>query len=479
MTVVAHASETKTKIVCTLGPASSDRETLRAMIRAGMDVARINFSHGAHEVHAEAIRLVREIAVEEEAVVAVMADLQGPKLRIGRLAKPLDLVVGESVVLVAAPETETEGTIPLPHPELIDGAHVGDRLLFCDGAIEIEVTDAGGEMLIGRVVVGGVLTSHQGIAAPSGTPKVDALTVKDHADVRFAAECGVDFVALSFVRAASDLIELRRLLEDLPSGEEIGLVAKVEKREALDHLAEIIRASDAVMVARGDLGVETSPQRVPVLQKEIIRRCNRLGIPVITATQMLQSMIDAPRPTRAEASDVANAIFDGTDAIMLSAETAVGKHPVESVSMMREISAIAEGEMAARADEAPEDQEPDRAVTDAIGRATVRIAQEIDAELIVTSTASGYTARQIARERPRHPIVALTPREATLRRLALVWGVTPVLVPSHQSTDEMLAVASSVLQARGEAKPGDAVVVTGGIPAGSPGQTNFIKVHRI
>jgi pyruvate kinase len=478
--MVSHASETKTKIICTIGPASSDRETLHALIRAGMDVARVNFSHGTRETHAETIRLVRDIAAAEGAVVAVMADLQGPKLRIGRLAAPMGIVAGDWISLTTLACDGTDHVVPLPHPELIAGARVGDRLLLDDGSIEVEVREVRPEVLIGRVVVGGELSSHKGIAAPGGTSRIAALTEKDRADARFAAECGVDFVALSFVRTAGDLAELRRLLDGCEAGGDVGVVAKIEKREAIEHLPEILRDSDAVMIARGDLGVETSPQRVPVLQKEIIRRCNRLGVPVITATQMLQSMVDHPRPTRAEASDVANAILDGSDAVMLSAETAAGRYPVEAVAMIREISAIAEQEMAYRADEAPSDGlERTHAITDAIGKATVRVAREIGAALIVTSTWSGYTARQIARERPRRPIVAFTPRESTLRRLALVWGVTPVLVPPYESTDDMLETVGRVLLERGETKLGDTIVVAGGVPASSEGKTNFIMVRRV
>jgi len=469
--------ETRTKIVCTLGPASTSRETLRAMIRAGMDVARLNFSHGTREEHARAIRLVRDVASDEGAIVAVMADLQGPKLRIGRLASPLALARGDWVSFTSLPSDGTDRVVPLPHAMLIHAAKVGDRLLLSDGLIEVELQETRPEAMIGKVVVGGELSSHAGVAAPGGAATTAPLTDKDREDARFAAEQGVDFLALSFVRSADDLKELRVLLDESPIGAEVGIVAKIERREAVDRLAEILPASDAVMVARGDLGVETSPQWVPLLQKEIIRRCNRSGIPVITATQMLQSMVERPRPTRAEASDVANAILDGSDAVMLSAETAVGRYPVEAVAMLREISAIAERERIPRSGR--DRGERTHLITDAIGRATVQIAEEVEAAWIVTSTWSGYTARQIARERPQHPIVALTPREATRHRLALVWGVTPILVPAYASTDEMLDAVGRLLLERGGARPGDLIVVTGGIPVGSEGTTNFIQVRRI
>ncbi len=478
--MVSHASETKTKIVCTLGPSSSDRETIQALIRAGMDVARVNFSHGTRFTHNETIRAVREVAAEEEAVVAVMADLQGPKLRIGRLDAPLELSPGDWVAFTVREADGSDRVIPLPHPELIAGSGRGERLFLSDGSIEVEVREVRPETLVGRVVVGGELLSHQGIAAPGGGVQIAPLTDKDRDDARYAVEAGVDFIALSFVRRADDLEELRTLISGSSNGEAIGIVAKIEKREALDHLDGILRAADAVMVARGDLGVETSPQRVPILQKEIIRRCNQAGVPVITATQMLQSMVDAPRPTRAEASDVANAILDGSDAVMLSAETAIGRYPVRAVAMIREISAIAEEELPSRIDAAGlDDRDHVHPVTDAIGRATVRVAHEIDAKLIVTSTWSGYTARQVARERPRRPIVAFTPQQSTLRRLALVWGITPVLVSAYRSTDEMLEEIGRLLRERGEASEGEAVVVTGGIPTGGEGKTNFIKVHQV
>jgi len=473
-------SETRTKIVCTIGPASRSEGVLRAMIRAGMDVARINFSHGTKEEHGEDIATIRRISGEEEATVAILADLQGPKLRIGELKGPLDLKKGDFISLTDLPADGSDNVIPLPHPGLIGSAKVGDRLLFDDGLIEAVVREARPDAMIAEVVLGGRLTSHKGIAAPSSGGGIEAFTDKDRDDARYAAAHGVDFIALSFVKRAEDIDSLRRFLSGIEGGEGVGIVAKIEKREAIENIDGIIRAADAVMVARGDLGVELSPQEVPFHQKEIIRRCNRLGIPVITATQMLQSMISSPRPTRAEASDVANAVLDGTDALMLSAETASGGYPVEAVEMMREISAIAEGGMPSRIDELRfEDLEHTHPVTDAISDATVRIADEVDAKLIVTSTWSGYTARQIARERPRRPIVALTPNENVARQLALVWGVTSLRVEAYEGADGILGIVSVALTEAGYAKVGDLVVITGGLPTGGGGKTNFIKVHRL
>jgi len=308
----------------------------------------------------------------------------------------------------------------------------------------------------------------------------EALTAKDRTDATRAVASGVDYVALSFVRTGDDVRRLRKHLVTLPHGADVGIVAKIEKLEAIENLDDILEATDAVMVARGDLGVEVSPQEVPMQQKAIIRRCNRLGKPVITATQMLQSMIDSPRPTRAEASDVANAILDGTDAVMLSAETAIGRFPVQAATVMREIAAIAERQMPRRInDAATRKTGHPHAVTDAISQAAVRIADEIGARLIVTSTWSGYTARQIAKERPRQAIIALTPNVRVERQLALVWGVVPVLVPQYHQTDEMLRAATAALLSEGHAEPGESVVVCAGVPTGGGGTTNFIQVERL
>jgi pyruvate kinase len=478
--MVKSPEETRTKIVCTIGPASRNPETIRELVREGMDVARVNFSHGTQTEHAQSIECVRRVAREEAATVAILADLQGPKLRIGALHRPLNLEPGDWLALTTRSADGSFHVIPLPYPELIAGANVGGRWLFDDGAIEVIVREVRPEVVTAEVLVGGQLSSSKGVNAPGGTSRVAALTEKDREDARFAASCGVDFIALSFVQVAEDLSALRDLLDKLPGGPGIGIIAKIEKREALDDLDRILMVADAVMVARGDLGLEVPPQEVPLHQKEIVRRCNRRGIPVITATQMLQSMVDSPRPTRAEASDVANAILDGTDAVMLSEETAVGRYPVEAVVMMREISAMAEGSMPCRIDDDAFHQSGSMtSVTDAISDATARIADEVGARLIVTSTTSGYTARQVARERPRQPIVALTTDESVLRQMALVWGVVPLLVEDFEGTDEMLRVLSQTLIDAGHASEGDLVVVTAGLPTGGRGTTNLLKVHRL
>ncbi|MFC2105219.1 pyruvate kinase [Candidatus Bipolaricaulota bacterium] len=478
--MVTSAADTKTKIVCTMGPATQDATVLRSLINEGMDVARINFSHGTYAEHEATIRRIRQVATEANAVIAIMADLQGPKLRIGRLAEPLQLSAGDWVSLTSHPADGSYNVLPLPHPEIIAGAHPGERMLLDDGAIELEIREARPDALVCIVILGGHLTSHKGVAVPDGVVAISALTDKDRADAAFAVSQGVDFLALSFVRSPGDVRELRSLLHGLdPAGERVHIVAKIESRHAVERLTEILPLVNAVMVARGDLGVELSPQEVPLYQKEIIHRCNRVGIPVITATQMLQSMIENPRPTRAESSDVANAILDGTDAVMLSAETAVGMFPVEAVRTIREISVVVEDRMLERTDGSLEGIDHVHPVTDAICNATTQIAAELDVHLIATATWSGYTARQIARVRPKQAIVAFTPNPDVQRQLALVWGVAPLLVPAFETTDNLLEVVSRTLIDAGDGQPGDWIVLTGGVPIGGGGKTNFITVHRI
>lgn len=475
-------STRRTKIVCTIGPASRDEATLRAMIHAGMDVARINFSYGTHGEHACDIGNVRQIAQEEGTNVAVMADLQGPKLRIGALdQQPLRLGPGDGVALTTRPSSGRDNVVNLPHQQLISAVEVGQTLLLGDGALEFMVERKDPQELCCKVVVGGELSSHNGVVAPGVELPGQAITQKDREDASFALEQGADFLALSFVCRAADVEELRSLIRN-QAGEKDGLaiVAKIEKREALQNFEEILETVNAVMVARGDLGMEVSVQEVPLHQKELIRKCNRVGKPVITATQMLQSMTENPRPTRAETSDVANAIIDGTDAVMLSGETAIGRYPVGAVEMMAKIAATVEGEILPRMDEMGfaklEHLHP---ITDAISHAACIIARDVGAGLLAVSTWSGYTARQVARERPKQPIVAFTPNEVTHRRLALTWGVTPLLIPSYKSTDEVIeAMASRVLELE-LAEAGDLVVITGGLPLAGEGRTNFLKVHRL
>ncbi len=465
----------RTKIVCTIGPASSSPEMMRELIRAGMDVARINFSHGDHTTHGEAISTLRQVAEEEGRLVAVMADLQGPKLRVGEIkGETIKLCQGDAVTLTARPHSGMADEIPIPHPELLRDLLIDQAVLLDDGNLALIVVKRIGEdSLKCRVVTGGRLTSRKGINVPGARLRFSTLTPKDRADVTFALEQGVDFFALSFVRCAEDVRELR---EFLAGKADVPIIAKIEKPKALSAFDEILAEADGIMVARGDLGVETPAEEVPFHQKRIIHACNRAGKPVITATQMLQTMIEHPRPTRAEASDVVNAILDGTDAAMLSGETAVGQYPIEAAKTMATICANAE-------DHLPpgrflyEEAEGHEIVTEAISSAAVDIASEVEAHAIITATMSGITACMVARHRPSVPIVAVTPSQETLFRLALVWGVKPVQVSEFKSTDEMVGMMVQAVREKGVATWGDRVVLTAGIPFGMSEKTNMLKVH--
>ncbi|MBN1978097.1 MAG: pyruvate kinase [Anaerolineae bacterium] len=467
----------RTKIVCTLGPAARSPEVIRGLIRAGMDVARVNFSHDDHETHARSIATLRQVAEDEGRLVAVMADLQGPKLRVGKIeGGGLELSTGEVVTLSPNPLPGVEGVIPVPHPQLMRDLRAGQTILLDDGHLELAVVGVSDGGLKCRVVTGGKLTSHKGINVPGAALRFSALTEKDKADAAFALEQGADFFALSFVRRAADVRELRQFLKDRRG--DVSIVAKIEKPEALAVFDEILAEADGIMVARGDLGVETPAEEVPFHQKHIIRACNRAGKPVITATQMLQSMIESPRPTRAEASDVVNAVLDGTDAVMLSGETAVGRYPIEAASVMERICTNAE-------DHLPygrlvrDGLYCQTSCTEAISGAAVDIASEMDAKAIISATMSGITARMVARHRPAVPVVAVTPDKATLFRLMLVWGVVPVQVEEFNTTDEMVAVMVRAAREAGLVDWGDSVVLMAGIPFGSGGMTNMLKVHVV
>ncbi|MCX7682480.1 MAG: pyruvate kinase [Anaerolineae bacterium] len=466
----------RTKIVCTLGPASESPEVMRGLIRAGMDVARINFSHGDFPTHARVIATLREVAAREGALVALLADLQGPKFRVGELeGGKIELRPGASVLLSTLPAPHAAPTIPVPHPELLHSLHKGQTVLLDDGNLELVVEQAGEEAVTCRVVTGGTLTSRKGINVV-GLCGIAALTPKDREAVSFALEQGVDFLALSFVRSPDDVRELRRFLAD--KGASVPLIAKIEKAEALAAFDAILAEADGIMIARGDLGVETPAEEVPFHQKRIIHACNQAGKPVITATQMLQTMIENPRPTRAEASDVANAILDGTDAVMLSGETAVGRYPVEATETMARICANAEAHL-------PFGRllhgqaHVHGTITEAISCAAVEIAAEVGARAIITATLSGRTARMVARHRPAVPILAVTPNPRTLGCLTLVWGVLPVLVAEFHTTDEMVETMVRAAREHGLVAQGDTVVLTAGIPFGSGGETNMLKVHVV
>ena len=464
----------RTKIVGTLGPASNTPDGIRALIDAGLDVARINFSHGTHETHERTITAVRQVAAEAGRPVAILADLQGPRIRIGALPAPRELEVGSEVVLV--PEDVASGDeIPITYADLHHDVKPGNRVLINDGLFELVVTRVQSPRVWASVVHGGTLTSNKGMNLPGIAVSAPSLTEKDRADLAFAVSHELDMIALSFVRRAQDIEELRALIPRT-----MLIVAKIEKDVALENIEEIMRATDAVMVARGDLGVELPFEQVPIAQKHIIATANRMGRPVITATQMLESMIDNPRPTRAEASDVANAILDGTDAVMLSAETAAGHHPRLAVEAMRRI--IREIEIHPTASH-PRKFERRVQVNvnaeEAIAAATVAAVRMLDAPLVVVFTKSGFTARIVASHRPSVPILALTDEPRVCRQLALVWGVVPRLVPTARGYDHMVAMALREALDLNLVTKGDRVLVTAGVPFDVPGTTNLLKVETV
>jgi len=467
----------RTKIVATLGPNTGTDASIAALLDAGVNVARINASHGTAEVRGEWIAAVRRVAAAKGLPIAVLLDLQGPRIRVGDLPKPRQLTPGQTVVF--APEEVAKGDeLPTTYAGLATDARVGARILLNDGLLSVEVTAVESPRVRGRVVDGGTLTAHKGMNLPGLHVSAPALTDKDREDALDGVKRGVDYLALSFVRRAEDLGELRALV-----GKGMKLVAKIEKATALDDLDRILDASDAVMVARGDLGVELPFEQVPLVQKRLIRESNQHGKPVITATQMLESMVNAPRPTRAEASDVANAILDGTDAVMLSAETAVGNYPVEAVQAMDRIIREMERHPTLRDERrvspgAGAGREG-VSVEDAIAWGTNAVARMLKTPLIVTLTTGGFTSRKVAALRPPVPILAVTTEMTTFRQLALVWGVVPVHVDRVPSYDAMLAVVRDVLLKREYAKPGDKVVMTAGVPWEVSGSTNLIKVEEV
>ena len=469
---VSTVTPPRTKIVCTLGPASSSREVIRDLMEAGLDVARINFSHGTHEQHARTIALVRELAAELGRPVAILGDLQGPRIRIGDLPTPLMLAQGQDVVLCHEGQ-EGPGDVPVTY-SVADDVHPGDRILVNDGLIELVVIDVAPPRVTARVVHGGQMGSHKGMNLPGVHVSAPSITEKDRADVEFAVQHRLDYVALSFVRRAEDIAELRALL---PKG--LLIVAKIEKDSALENIEEILHATDAVMVARGDLGVELPFEQVPIAQKRIIALAMRAGKPVITATQMLESMVTHPRPTRAEASDVANAILDGTDAVMLSAETAAGAFPRLAVQAMRRIILELEHHpMPWIRDE----RRPVGSVAtteETIAVAVAAAVQMIGAPVAVVFTKSGFSARVVAARRPGVPVLALTDEPRTYHQLALVWGAIPALVPHCDNYGDMWVLARQEVQLRGLAQPGDRVIVTAGHPFDTPGTTNLMKVETV
>jgi pyruvate kinase len=471
----------RTKIVATIGPACHSSDVIERLLDAGMDVARLNFSHGTHEEHAQRIAVLRATAQDRDRPLAIIQDLQGPKIRTGALLKghPVQLIPGQRFDITTRDVPGTAACVSTTYTALPHDVRPGDRILLSDGLIELRVLATTDDEVRTEVVFGGELREHQGINLPGVNISAPALTVKDAADLDFGLTQGIDYVAISFVRRAADVQQVKQRIA--VAGNPIPVIAKIEKPEALDDLAGILEAADAIMVARGDLGVEMATERVPLVQKQLIEAANALGVPVITATQMLDSMIRNPRPTRAEASDVANAIIDGTDAVMLSGETASGRFPVESVRMMARIAEAAEASGRHGDQHAAErlTGAPLSSVANAISAAACAIVANLPVRAIVAFTMSGSTAELVAHLRPIVPILAFTPSEPVYRRLSLVWGVTPILSDYVDRLDDLGGRVSQVLLARGFAQPGDTVVMTGGHPIAAHGETNFVKVLRV
>ncbi|MBA4495284.1 pyruvate kinase [Paenactinomyces guangxiensis] len=468
----------KTKIVCTIGPASEDVETLKQLIEHGMNVARLNFSHGSHQEHGARIQNIRQAAWETGKTISILLDTKGPEIRTGDLKDPsVDLVAGQQITLTTEQILGDAGRISVSYTGLPGDVYPGATILIDDGLIGLTVERIEGTEIICKIANGGTLKSRKGVNIPGVQINLPGITEKDAQDILFGIEQGVDFIAASFVRKPQDVLEIRKLLEEHQS--DIQIISKIENEEGIDNLEAILEVSDGLMVARGDLGVEIPAEEVPLVQKETIKKCNRLGKPVITATQMLDSMQRNPRPTRAEASDVANAIFDGTDAIMLSGETAAGKYPVEAVSTMARIALHTETALGYHELLKQRAREIGNSITDSISQAVVHTAHHLDCTAILTATERGYTARMVSKYRPKAPIVAVTPNERVLRKLTLVWGVYPVMGGRAVTTDEMFQTAISASLANQFVSQGDLVIITAGVPVGESGTTNLMKVHVI
>lgn len=463
------------KIVATLGPASSSEQQISSLFEAGVDVFRMNFSHGEHEGHRERYDIVRGLEKKYGRSVGILLDLQGPKLRVGDFeGGSVELVSGQKFRLEAAECMGTAERACLPHPEVFDALEPGTDLLLDDGRLRLKVLEHGHDWAATEIITGGELSNHKGLNVPSVILDVSPLTPKDIEDMRFGLDLGVDFVGLSFVQRPEDIAEAKKLIAGRAH-----IISKLEKPQALTRLDEIVDLSDAIMVARGDLGVEVPPEDVPGLQKRILRACRREGKPVIVATQMLDSMIHAPTPTRAEASDVATAIYDGADAVMLSAETAVGEYAKESVAMMERIIMRVEKDPLYREMRESERRAPEATAADAITAAARQVADTISAAAIVTFSTTGSTTIRAARERPVVPILGMTPRLDTARRGALIWGVHSVQTQDCHTFREMVTKAIHAAKTEGFAEPGDPIVITAGVPFGTPGATNILRIAWI
>ncbi|MCJ7509060.1 MAG: pyruvate kinase [candidate division Zixibacteria bacterium] len=468
----------KTKIICTIGPATSSKDRIAKLIKTGMNVARLKFSHGTHKEHQKSFNLIRECSKKLNSPVAILMDLSGPKIRVGKLEdNKIQLIKGASVTLTSESVLGTSEKIPVSYPDLPKEVKRGDAILLNDGLIELKVINTNGKEIKCKVIVGGPLSSHKGINLTRGILKVRSLTPKDKGDLIFGIGLGVDFVALSFVRRAEDILEAKRVIEQHKAA--IPVIAKIEKHEALKNIDSILKVADGLMVARGDLGVEIPIERIPFVQKMLIGKANQLGKPVITATQMLRSMVDHPRPTRAEVTDIANAICDGTDAIMLSEETAVGRYPIEAVKMMVKVARRTEKMFCFERIFVRRKASKSRSIPAATSHAACVLAYDLKAKAIMTCTVSGSTSRMVSKYRPSVPVLALTPKADTARRLSLVWGVYPVLVKELRDADDIIKKSMSIAKQMRLAKSGDVFVITAGVPIAASGTTNLIKIEIV
>ncbi len=460
------------KILATLGPSSSTMDEIKALFDAGVDAFRFNFSHGSHEDHKVRYDIVRKIEADAGRPISIVMDLQGPKLRVGTFENDkIELKAGNTFRMDLEDKPGTVERVTLPHIEIFKAIDKGTELLLDDGKIRLEVQKVGKDFAETKVIAGGPLSNRKGVNVPNAVLPLSALTAKDRADLQFGLDLGADWVALSFVQRPEDVAEARRLIAGRAA-----IMVKIEKPAAINHLDQIIEMADGVMVARGDLGVEMPPEDVPGLQKRMIRACRDAGKPVVVATQMLESMISAPAPTRAEASDVATAVYDGADAVMLSAETAAGQYPVEAVSMMSRIINKVENGQLYRTYLDAYHAEAERTTADAIMLAASGVATTMRAAAIVTYTTTGSTALRAARERPDRPILGLITRESTARRLAILWGLYPVICDDAKDIDEMIEQACKSVVEIGLARPGSSLVITAGMPFGTPGATNLLRI---
>jgi len=465
----------KAKILATLGPASSSKEMIRDLFRAGADVFRLNFSHGSHDDHRERYDTIRAVEAELERPIGIMADMQGPKLRVGNLkGGEVILKAGQPYRLDLDEAVGDDKRAPLPHPEIFAALSAGTSLLIDDGKLRLEVLHCTPDYAETKVATGGPLRNHKGVNLPGVILPISPITEKDRHDLEFALELGCDWIALSFIQRPEDLTEARRLV-----GERAAIMTKIEKPAALDCLPQLIALSDGIMVARGDLGVEMPPETIPSRQKQIIHACRLSGVPVVVATQMLESMIAAPAPTRAEASDVATAVYDGADAVMLSAESAAGKYPKEAVTFMDRIITSTEGDPAYRGLLHARDGEPEATGADAISAAASQVASTLSSAAIVNYTMSGSTALRAARQRPNVPIMVFTNEIRTARRLAVLWGAHSVHTSDVSNTQEMVEKACRLAVREGFADIGDTLVITAGVPFKTPGTTNMLRIARV